>query len=483
MAKVRALAACAVLLAGCGGSSAPEPPRGGPTLRLALPLLPRTLDPAKAADLPSLNVAHELYAGLTRFHGSGVEADLAESWEVRGGGLVWTFHLRKGIRWSDGTAIRAVDFRRSWTRALAPAMRAAYAGPALGIVRNARRFHATGRGAIGVEAPDERTLRVTLQHPVPWFDQLAAYPIAAPAPPSARAFSGPFRLVSRSTRRLVLARNPEYWNAVAVKPRRLVLTTSRADIDAVLPQGLAGPGLPWVATAARQQGAGWRRLPTLAVRLLWFVTTRPELASAYDRAAVAAQVGDATLRGLVPAAMPGREVVTSGSALVLRSRLRPLRLTLAYTTQDPGAEATVARITRVLGAKNVSIEPLPFPTLASLLRAAGPPVRPVVDVVLLGWSSKILDAYNVFDLFPCGSAFNFAGWCDRQYGSLMRRVVRVQDDEARWRLERGLLPLLRRGTPALPLGGAGDQVLLKPGVHGFSWSPVGFYELLGMTRS
>ena len=92
------------LLAGCGTS--PAPPHGS-TLRLALPLVPRQLDTARAPDLPSLNVAHELYAGLTRFSGTGVVPDLAKSWDVQKGGLVWTFHLRNGLRWSDDRPITA----------------------------------------------------------------------------------------------------------------------------------------------------------------------------------------------------------------------------------------------------------------------------------------------------------------------------------------------------------------------------------------
>ena len=74
-------------------------------MRLAIAAEPRTLDPARVADLPSLNVAHEVYAGLTRFSGRGVVPDLAESWEPSEGGLVWTFHLRKDIRWSDGKCV------------------------------------------------------------------------------------------------------------------------------------------------------------------------------------------------------------------------------------------------------------------------------------------------------------------------------------------------------------------------------------------
>jgi ABC-type oligopeptide transport system substrate-binding subunit len=128
MAKARRLAPLAfvLLLVGCGGSSAPEPPHGGATLRLASPLLPNTLDPAKVADLPSLNVAHELNAGLTRFSGRGVEPDLAESWDVSDGGLVWTFHLRRG-RWSDDAPLTAEDFRRGWLGA-GSATGSAYAG-------------------------------------------------------------------------------------------------------------------------------------------------------------------------------------------------------------------------------------------------------------------------------------------------------------------------------------------------------------------
>jgi ABC-type transport system substrate-binding protein len=65
----------------------------------------------------------------------------------------------------------------------------------------------------------------------------------------------------------------------------------------------------------------------------------------------------------------------------------------------------------------------------------------------------------------------------------MRRAVRELDDEARWRIERQLVDKLHEAVPAIPVYTAVDHFTLAPGVHGFSWSPMGFYELSGMTRS
>ena len=443
------------LLAGCG-SSAPKP--DGATLRLALPLIPRTVDPAKAGDLPSLNVAHELYSGLTRFKGTGVVPDLAQSWDVGQGGLVWTFHLRKGLRWSDDRPITAQDVRRSWLRALAPGTEAPLAGPDLGIVKGARGYHATGRGSVGVQALDDRTLRVTLQHPIPWLDQLAATPIAAAYRPN--AYSGPFRLAHR----LVLERNLNYWNVRKVKPAKLVFTTATKGADAILPRGLAPPGLPWVQTAKPPTGPGWMKLPTLSVQLLW--TT--------DRGLVFPPRSP-----LVPKAMPGFRTITATTGPSASLEFVPRRpLTLAYTRQDALAPGTVTSVTRDLRRFDATVVPRRYRTLADLVSTPSPG-----DLVLLGWSAKVFDAYNILDLFPCGSAFNVEHWCDPSYDALMRRAVRRLDDRARWELERKLLDKVLAAAPAAALSQPSEYVWIRPGVRGFSWSPIGFYELDGMTRS
>ena len=482
MAKARGLALAAVLLllAGCGGSSEPAPKRV--TLRVALPLVPSQLDPAKASDLPSLNVAHELYSGLTRFSGTGVGPDLAESWDVDQGGLVWTFHLRENLRWSDETPIVADDFRRSWRQALLPSTGAPYAGPALGIVRGARHLHATGSGGLGIEALDDRTLRVTLQHPVPWFDELAAFPVAALQPPKPNAYSGPFRLASRSLERLVLQRNLGYWNADEVEPARVVMTASLKGADAVLPRGLAGPGLPWIDTVGPTP-AGARELPTFATGLLWLATRDSPLADLDARQYVAWVVTHLDLGGkpasLVSPAVPGAAVVNSHEPVQLQKAPKPLALTVAWTHEDLGGSRIAARLQREdeqLRRFGITLSYRPVATLQELLSTRS-------DLTLLGWSTKVFDAYNLLDVFPCGSAFNVARWCDPSYDALMRQAVRELDDVARWRIERQLVDKLHEAVPAIPVYKAVDHFTLAPGVRGFSWSPMGFYELSGMTRS
>ena len=65
----------------------------------------------------------------------------------------------------------------------------------------------------------------------------------------------------------------------------------------------------------------------------------------------------------------------------------------------------------------------------------------------------------------------------------MRQAVRTLDDNERWQIERKLVEKLHDGVPAIPVYFGGDSFSLAPGVHGFSWSPIGLYELMGMTRS
>ena len=448
-------------------------PAPGPTLQFALPVEPQTLDPALAADLPSLNVSRMLHASLTRFHRSGVVPDLAESWYPSQNGLVWTFRLRPRV------GVTADDFRSAWLHALDPRTGSPYAQAEMLNVRGARAYH-TGTGSadgVAVKVVDERTLRVTLQHPVPWFDQQVAYPVFAPKRPT-----GPFVLASwQRGRRIVLVKNQTYWDAAAVRPGTIVLRFGNRARDGVLPSGTAAPGFPWIDTEAKPP-PGSRSLPTLAVEYLWFATVRPALADPSFRFTLAGEL-HRRLKTVAPPPVAGYDRIRRGrrgTRLVLLGS--PPTLTLAYTTEDPRARSLADEIrTRLSAYAAIRLEPLG--SLKELRAVAGPPPR--ADLVLLGWGGEFFDAYNFYDQFPCSSALNVAQWCDESFGRLMHRAVRTLDDRKRYELENRIeekLTGLGGAFPAAPVYNATAHVWLAPGVRGFAWSPVGFWDLRRVRR-
>src|SRR5512146_281662 len=82
---------------------------------------PRSLDPALSTDVPTGRAVGYLFDGLTRFTPDAkVEPSLASRWDVTPDGLTYTFHLRRGITFHNGTQFVAKQVISSWQRALAP---------------------------------------------------------------------------------------------------------------------------------------------------------------------------------------------------------------------------------------------------------------------------------------------------------------------------------------------------------------------------
>ena len=134
----------------------------------------------------------EMSRGAKGIYDTSIGPDLAQSWETAADGLTWTFRLRPGLLWSNGEPLTAGHFVASWQRVLNPAVAAEGAGY-LYVIRNAEDYNA-GRlkdfSAVGVAAPDERTLLVKLAHPVPYLAALAALPSWYPINPRCLAKFG-----------------------------------------------------------------------------------------------------------------------------------------------------------------------------------------------------------------------------------------------------------------------------------------------------
>lgn len=165
-------------------------PLGG-TLRVALSAPIGSLDP-QIADANPL-VVGQIFEGLVARGPNGVTAALATKWLVGADGRAWTFTLRDGVFFQDGTAVDGAAVAKSLTRATDPLIEK-------------------------VAATDARTVVVTTREPYgPFLSALATAPYSIVSPASRTSGTGPFRVPTRGggALSLVLERNDRYWRSDA----------------------------------------------------------------------------------------------------------------------------------------------------------------------------------------------------------------------------------------------------------------------------
>ena len=168
----------------------PKMPLGG-TLRVAIPAPIGSLDP-RAKDVDPL-VAGQVFEGLTARGPSGVAPALATKWLVGADGRTWTFTLRDGVVFHDGSPVDGPAVAKSLGRADDPIIATA-------------------------DAPDARTVVLVTRVPYgPFLSALATLPYAIASPASKLAGTGAFKVPAggESARPLVLERNDRYWRADA----------------------------------------------------------------------------------------------------------------------------------------------------------------------------------------------------------------------------------------------------------------------------
>ena len=190
---------------------------------------PETMDPAlnsASTGSNTIRLAHAGLMGTQVIDGAAVAApELAESYTVDETGTIYTFVLREGLKWSDGSDFFASDIVKSWNRTADPALGADYGFLFDYIARNED-------GTLNVVADDAaRTLVVTLVNPCAYFLELAGFPPFYPVKveladnegawatdPAKYIGMGPFRMTQFAVDNVAsFEKNPYYWNAENVK--------------------------------------------------------------------------------------------------------------------------------------------------------------------------------------------------------------------------------------------------------------------------
>lgn len=205
---------------------------------------PCSLDPRKTHDLRSINLVSMLFEGLTRFSREGnIELALAKSYTVSEDGLEYTFHLRDSS-WSNANPVTAFDFVRSFKSTLDPLFPTG-AAFYLYVLKNARsvKLCQSPKEELGVFAPNENTLVIQLERPIPYFLELLSQPAFFPVPKEALenpnwAFqenfvcNGPFILSCwKHSDEIKLSCNSHYWQADEIKIKEVDLLMMAPDTE------------------------------------------------------------------------------------------------------------------------------------------------------------------------------------------------------------------------------------------------------------
>jgi len=175
-------------------TTAPEPATAAPTpvgsnapadtLRWSLEGVSdlSSIDPAKPGDAPTITAINLIFAGLIRLDEKlEVQPDGASGWQVSADGTTYTFTIRDGLAFGDGSPVTAGDFVYSINRALAPET-ASYGAPfQLGHIIGAQDVvNGKVKEASGVRAVDDKTLEIKLDGPLAYF--LSSFRIPSPLP-------------------------------------------------------------------------------------------------------------------------------------------------------------------------------------------------------------------------------------------------------------------------------------------------------------
>ena len=248
--KVAGVGAAALGLAACGGSksgstatsgSAAGSTAGGTNtagFTVQYGSNPETLDPALNSAIDGANTIITIFEPLLLINENNeVVGGQAESWETSEDGLTWTFTMRDGLKWSDGTDLNAKDFEYSFKRMVDPNTAAPYAETCLGMIdgfEEAAGFpDADGNptaepnpDALNVKASDDgKTLTIVLSYPCSYFDKMAAFATMSPVQqatveangdawctsPDTFVSNGPYMITDWTpSERIVLTKNPNY---------------------------------------------------------------------------------------------------------------------------------------------------------------------------------------------------------------------------------------------------------------------------------
>ena len=479
---------------------------------------PQDLDPAMMQTNSHYQVLMALYEGLTGYDPQTLAPvpGVAERWDVSADGLVYLFHLRTNARWSNGDPVTAQDFVFSARRTLTASLGSPYPFYFF-VVRGAEDYLAgrlTDFAQVGLQADDDRTLRITLHQPAPYLPFLlggfAWYPVhratVEKAGPAARPYTGwtkpgvlvtngPFMLTGwRAGEGLVVKKNPYYWNAAHVRLQEIDFhvienldTEERAFRSGQL-------HLTEYVPSSKLKGyhdnepAVLKAVPFFMTYYYGFNLTRPPFndvrvrrafSLALDRDQLAATQpyrGLTAARAYVP---PGVDGYTYAGPERLRFDPIEARRLLAEAGYPDGKGFPMVDITFPTNNRHQEIaeiiQQMWQQNLGVRLNLANKEGRVFqeerihrdYDLARAGWVGDYLDAHAFLSVHVSNGGQNTAGFANPEYDRLLSVSLNEPDRMKRQAIYTQIEGILLRELPILPLFHDGSPHLVSPALRGY----------------
>ncbi len=519
MRRYVTIGAVCVALIGCQGrdrdgtqGSEAAAHRGGTLRVLSEPA--SVLDPAAVDEVYESVVVRQIYQGLLTFDpGLRILPCLATSWTISPDGTRYTFNLRHGVRFHDGTELTARDVAFSLQRCLTPG-RATHslAATFLMPIRGARAYNEGSAPTVeGIRVADDRTLSIELEHPCPYLLKVLAMDQTVII--SREAFerggeetlerspvgTGPFRFVRRQLDGgIALARYDGYWgtpaalDTIVFKP----LPSGEKGKEAEALAGNQGQltSLPTGTSAkARELGLSVYRCPELSLTFLGLRLDAPPFDIPQVRQAVLRAIRREPMReidpegiipvfGLLPPGMPGREPVDR----MPRTNPAEARRLLAEAGHPDGRGLPAITIATSKGGEaSAKIAE----GIQSDLRAIGLDVRirqcewreldsltvgGHLQAFMMSWVADLPDPDAfLYPLFDSHGDTNLFGYSSPEVDSLLARGRILPPGGGRNAIYAKLQDVIIRDAPLVPLYHPSIAYAWRPEVHDVEIGPSG----------
>ena len=482
------------------------------------------MDPSTTTDVLSFTLITNVMEGLYRIdENEKPQPAHAEGVDISGDELTYTFTLRDGIKWSNGEPVTSQDFKYSWLRAMDPETAAPYSYIIAPYIKGGAEFNA-GEGSaedVAIETPDDKTLKVTLVNPVPYFLSLTAFQTYFPQrqqfveqkgeeyaqSADALLYNGPFTMTQLDPAHgATLTKSEDYWDKENVAAQKVDCKVVKEISTAV---NLYEDGELDVVSINSEYVDQYDGTPEfhriIQWATFWFAMNfedevfqneniRRAIQVGFDRDVLADKIlndGSVGAEGLVPPRMAGptnqtfREAV--GTTVPEHDPRRAKELwqrgvkelgkepSLTFLNQDNSVARDIAtflqsELTKNLGT-NVEVDLQPFERYLELMNSRE------YQMSLNGWTADYNDPMTFLDLFVSDSPLNYSNYQNERYDQLINEAKVESDEQVRMgKLIEAERLLIEDAAAVAPAYHAGSVVIVRPSIKNWVQHPTGTIE-------